>query len=97
MIDWGKLIENGKKCRIEYHFYDDGKLNACSCGGKARMYSKEHKEKKFSFEHLEISCEECFKHISGVYDISGNTSDTYIFDKCPINGNYNWNMPGKRK
>lgn len=129
MIDWNKLIENGKKCGIEYHFYDDVKLNACSCGGKARMYSKEHKEKKFSFEHLGISCEECKKHISGVYDISGNPSDTYrpkdevmenmindwnnknaksvleccknnrngIFDKCQIKGNYNWDMPGKRK
>lgn len=129
MIDWNKLIENGRKCGIEYHFHDGVKLNACSCGGKARIYSKEHKEKKFSFENLEISCEECFEHISGVYDISGKPSDTYktkdevmenlinewngkneenilkcrknsgngIFDRCQINGNYNWNMPGNKK
>ena len=129
MIDWEKMIENGKQCGIEYHFYDDVKLNTCSCGGKARMYSKERKEKNCSFEHLEIACEECKNHISEVYDISGNSSETYrpkdkimenlinewngknkksvsecckksgngIFDRTNINGNYNWNMPGKRK
>lgn len=77
MIEWKKLIENGKQCGIEYHFYNDVKLNKCSCGGNARMYSKENKNKKFSFEHLNIRCEKCNKSISSVYDISGNPSETY--------------------
>lgn len=77
MIDWKQLVENGKKCGIEYHFYDDIELKRCSCGGKARMYSKENKKKKFSFEHLFIVCEKCNNSADGVYDISGNPSKMY--------------------
>lgn len=77
MIYWNKLIENGKKCGIEYHFYDDVELKKCSCGGKSRMYSKENKNKKFSFEHLYIRCEKCNKSVSMDYDTSGNPSEAY--------------------
>lgn len=77
MIDWKQLIENGKQCGIEYHFYNDVELKLCSCGGKAIMYSKENNNKKFSFEHIHIRCEKCNKSVSGVYDISGNPSETY--------------------
>ena len=77
MVDREKLIENGKQFGIEYHFYDDKTINPCSCGGRARMYSKENTKKKFSFEHLYIRCEKCNKSASGDYDISGNPSKTY--------------------
>lgn len=77
MIDWNKLIENGKKYGVEYYFYDDVELKPCSRGGKARMYSKECKNKKFSFEHLHIRCEKCNKSVSTVYDVSGNPNETY--------------------
>lgn len=77
MIDWNKLIENGKKCGVDYHFYDDVELKKCSCGGKARIYSKVNKDKNFSFGHLHIKCENCGKSISDVYDMSGNPSEYY--------------------
>lgn len=77
MVDWKILTENGKKCGIKYHFYDDVKLNKCSCGGNSRMYSKENKNQKLSFEHLNILCEKCNELISDVYDISGKPSKTY--------------------
>ena len=77
MIDWNKLVENGKQYGVEYHFYDDFELKPCSCGGKAKMYSKENKNKKFSFEHLHIRCEKCNKSVSAVYDVSGNPNETY--------------------
>lgn len=77
MIDWKTLVENGKQCGIEYHFYDDKGINLCSCGGKVRMYSKENRKKKHTFEHLRIVCEECNKSIFKDYDISGNPDETY--------------------
>lgn len=92
MIDWNKLIENGKKCGVDYHFYDDVELKVCSCGGKARMYSKENKNKKFSFEHLDIRCENCNKSVSEVYDVSGNPSETYkTKDEVIENAINEWN------
>lgn len=76
-IDWDKLIGNGKQYGIEHCFYDDTKLRKCLCGGKPKMYSKENKNKKHSFEHISITCEKCCKSVHGTYDISGNPSETY--------------------
>lgn len=77
MIDWNKLIENGKKCGVEYTFYDSDKLNKCRCGGTARIYSKRNAGKPHSFEHFSIRCEKCNSSISGVYDVSGNPSENF--------------------
>lgn len=77
MVDWNKLIENGKKCGVEYTFYDDVKLNKCRCGGTARIYSERNDGKPHSFEHFSIRCGKCNNSISGVYDVSGNPSEAF--------------------
>lgn len=77
MTDWKQLEGNGRKCGIEYHFYDDIELKKCSCGGKARIYSKKDKKNNFSFEHLRITCEKCNNSVDSVYDVSGNPNEIY--------------------
>lgn len=84
MVDFDKMVENGKSCGVEYEFLDNSKLRKCICGELPKIYIK-HENRNLSFRHASVRCAKCNKSVSCVFDVSGKSSEFYKPKEIAIN------------